>query len=142
MPVKPRANGRVKEDLDTESHSAFPLLSAPSSTAPSSSAVAPVKPTWGSASAPRLKSSLSRQPVVSDSFELHVDLSNAAKDGKPTSLGEIMKQIMAKYKVKIEASTNQKTRQTTFHIKADTQKEIDRAKRILFAQLSPIVSAL
>jgi len=69
-----------------------------------------------------------------------VDLSNASKDGKPASLGEVMKQVMAKYKVKLEASANQKTRQTTFHIKGDTQKELDKAKRTLLALLSPVVS--
>lgn len=51
-----------------------------------------------------------------------------------------MKQVMAKYKVKLEASGNQKTRQTTFQIKADTQKDLDKAKRSLIALLSPIVS--
>jgi hypothetical protein len=69
-----------------------------------------------------------------------VDLSNGGKDAKSASLGEIMKQIMSKYKVKLEASANQKTRLTTFHIKGDSQKELDKAKRSLLAQLSPVVS--
>lgn len=68
-----------------------------------------------------------------------MDLSNTGKDGKPGTLGEVMKQVMAKYKVKVEASANQKARQTTFHIKADTQKELDKAKRSLLALLSPVV---
>jgi hypothetical protein len=50
-----------------------------------------------------------------------------------------MKQVMAKYKVKLEASANQKTRQTTFHVRAETQKELDKAKRSLLALLSPVV---
>jgi hypothetical protein len=134
-PVIVRTNGHVKEELDTESHSAFPSLS-------STPAVPPAKPTWGSSSAPRIKSVFSKQPVVSDSFALQVDVSNAGKDGKPTSLGEVMKQVMANFKVKLEASANQKTRQTTFHIKADSQKELDKAKRTLLAHLSPVVSVL
>ena len=69
-----------------------------------------------------------------------VDLTNTGRDGKTASLGEIMKQIMAKHKVKLEASANQKTRQTTFHMKGDSQKELDKAKRSLLSQLSPLVS--
>jgi hypothetical protein len=53
-----------------------------------------------------------------------------------------MKQITTKYKVKLEASLNQKTRQTTFYIKSDTQKELDKAKRSLLALLSPVVRPL
>ena len=71
-----------------------------------------------------------------------IDLSNAGKDGKPATLGEVMKLVMAKYKVKLDASGNQKTRQTTFHIKAETQKELDKAKRSLLALLSPVVRPL
>jgi hypothetical protein len=120
-----RRNGNGKEDFDTESLSAFPSLASPTPTP-----VAPTKSVWGSPSAPRLKS------------DMQVDLSNAVKDGKPSGLGEIMKQVMAKYKVKLEASANQKTRQTTFHIKADSQKELEKAKRTLLALLSPVVSVL
>jgi hypothetical protein len=68
-----------------------------------------------------------------------MDLSNAGKDGKSATLGEVMKQVMAKYKVKIDASANQRTRQTTFHVKAESQKELDKAKRSLLALLSPVV---
>lgn len=50
-----------------------------------------------------------------------------------------MKQVMTKYKVKLDASRNERTRQTTFHVKADTQKELDKAKRSLLALLSPVV---
>jgi hypothetical protein len=49
-----------------------------------------------------------------------------------------MKQAMAKYRVRIEASTNQ-SRQTTFHMKGETQKDLDKAKRHLIATLSPVV---
>lgn len=80
-------------------------------------------------------------PIVADSFTLSaIDLSNTGKEGKPASLGEILKQVMTKYKIKIEASANQKTRQTTFHLKAENQKDLDKAKRSLLALLSPVVS--
>jgi len=68
-----------------------------------------------------------------------IDLTNSGKDGKPASLGEVIKQVIAKYKVKVEASANQKARQTTFHVKAESQKELDKAKRSLLALLSPVV---
>jgi hypothetical protein len=131
--VKPSTNGRVQEELDTQSHTAFPALESSSP----GSVAAPTQTAW--VSAPRIKPATSRQPVVSDSFALQVDLSKAAgKDGKPASVGEAMKQVMSKYKVKLEASTNHKT-QTTFHIRAESQKELDKAKRTLFALLSPAV---
>ena len=63
----------------------------------------------------------------------------AGKDGKPTTLGDIAKQVMAQYKVKLDASTNQKSRQTTFYLKAESKKELDKAKRSLLALLSPVV---
>jgi hypothetical protein len=71
-----------------------------------------------------------------------IDLSTSGKDGKPATLGEVIKQVIAKYKVKIEASANQKARQTTFHVKAESQKELDKAKRSLLALLSPVVCSL
>jgi hypothetical protein len=80
---------------------------------------------------------------VTESFTLSaIDLSSAGRDGKPTTLGEIMKQVMANHKIKIEASTNQKTRQTTFHLKAESRKELEKGKRSLLASLSPVVRRL
>ncbi|KAL0956379.1 hypothetical protein HGRIS_002526 [Hohenbuehelia grisea] len=126
---------RKKEELDTESHTAFPSL------APSAPAAAPAKSAWGSANGPRIKPTVVKSNTVSDSFTLgSIDLSTAGRDGKPVTVGEIMKQVIAKYKVKIEASANQKARQTTFHIKAESQKELERAKRALLAALSPVVT--
>lgn len=89
---------------------------------------------------PRLAAHTSQ---VTESFTLSaIDLSSASRDGKPTTLGEIMKQVMANHKIKIEASTNQKTRQTTFHLKAESRKELEKGKRSLLASLSPVVSCL
>ncbi|KAG6845298.1 hypothetical protein H0H87_011148 [Tephrocybe sp. NHM501043] len=133
---KPAVSGSL--ELDTESQSAFPSLA---SSTPVTSSVA--KPAWGSANGPRIRTTVAKTPVFADSFTITaLDLSNTGKDGKPATLGDVMRQVMAKYKVKVEASTNQRTRQTTFHIKAETQKELDKAKRSLLALLSPTVTSV
>lgn len=121
--------------MDTLSETAFPSL------APSASAsAAPVTSAWGG---PRIKAAVSKQPVFADSITLSaIDLSNAGKDGKQATLGEIMKQVTTKYKVKLEASPNQKTRQTTFYLKAESEKDLEKAKRSLVALLSPVVRNL
>ncbi|KAJ7268787.1 hypothetical protein B0H12DRAFT_1200682 [Mycena haematopus] len=119
------------QELDTDSQSAFPSLAS------SAPPAAPAKTAWTPARKPVVK----QAPVFADSFTISsMDLSNAGKEGRPATLGEVMKQVMAKYKVKLEASANQKTRQTTFHIKGETQKELDKAKRSLLALLSPVIT--
>ncbi|KAF8973144.1 SCP160 protein [Flammula alnicola] len=131
-PAKPRTPSTLP--VNTESEEAFPTLA---SATPATNGAA--KPVWGSATGPRIKSTAIKTPVFTDSFTLSaIDLSNSGKDGKPATLGEVIKQVIAKYKVKVEASTNQKTRQTTFHVKAESQKELDKAKRSLLALLSPL----
>ena len=118
--------------LDTDSQDAFPSL------APSPGATAkPVASAWSATAGPRLATQTAQ---ATESFTLAaIDLSSAGRDGKPTTLGEIMKQVMANHKIRIEASTNQKTRQTTFHLKADSKKELEKGKRSLLAALSPVV---
>ena len=119
-------------DPDSQDLEAFPSL-APSPVNVSK----PVAPAWGAPTGPRLAAHV---PQATESFTLSaIDLSSAGKDGRPTTLGEIMKQVMANYKIRIEASTNQKTRQTTFHLKADSRKELEKGKRSLLASLSPLV---
>ncbi|KAJ4483213.1 hypothetical protein J3R30DRAFT_3446889 [Lentinula aciculospora] len=122
----------VKQELDTDSHQAFPSL------APSAPAAKPItQSAWGASSGPRIKPTISKQPVFTDSFTLGtVELTT--KDNKPVTLGEVIRQVMAKYKIKVEASGNQRGRQTTFHLKAESQRELDKAKRLLLALLSPI----
>ncbi|KAG6828212.1 hypothetical protein H0H92_008785 [Tricholoma furcatifolium] len=130
---KPSKAQATDLELDTDSQTAFPSLA--SSTPVTATAT---KSAWGADAGPRIKPSGVKTQVFADSFTLtSLDLSNTGKDGKPATLGDVMRQVMAKYKVKVEASANQKTRQTTFHIKADTQKELDKAKRSLLALLSP-----
>lgn len=121
--------------MDTSDQSAFPSLEpsvAPATQSAKSAA-------WGADAGPRIKATVRSQPMVSDSFTLSAIELPANKNGKPTSLGEIMKHVMSKFKVKIEASANQKTRQTTFHMKSESQKELEKAKRSLLALLSPVV---
>ncbi|THH21363.1 hypothetical protein EW146_g179 [Bondarzewia mesenterica] len=123
------------QGIDTESHDAFPSL-APSA----ASANKPASSAWGSVTGPRIKAAIVHPSHATESFTLSaIDLSTAGKDGKPVTLGEIMKQVMTRFKVKIEASTNQKTRQTTFHLKADSKKDLEKGKRSLLSLLSPIV---
>ncbi|KAF9454024.1 hypothetical protein P691DRAFT_755082 [Macrolepiota fuliginosa MF-IS2] len=132
-PVKSKVKQATKMELDTLSESAFPSL-APSASAPT----APVASAWGG---PRIRAAVVKQPVFSDSFTLSaIDLSNAGKDGRPATLGEVMKQVTMKYKVKLEASPNQKTRQTTFYLKAESEKDLEKAKRSLVALLSPVIT--
>lgn len=121
--------------LDTDSHSDFPSLvsSTPAARLPPKSA-------WGADSGPRIKANVRSQPMASDSFTLSAIVLPTTKDGKPVSLGEVMKQVMSKFKVKIEASANQKARQTTFHMKAESEKDLERAKRHLLSFLSPVVT--
>lgn len=127
----PRA--KKTDELDTDSHSAFPSLA-------SSGPPKAVASAWGASNGPRIKPVINK-PLFADTLTLgDIDLTSAGKDGKVVTLGEVMKQVMAKYKVKIEASGNQKTRQTTFHIKAESQKELDKAKKSLLALLSPVIT--
>ncbi|KAF9482121.1 hypothetical protein BDN70DRAFT_802105 [Pholiota conissans] len=136
QPAPSRLRTSPSLPLDTESEEAFPALA---SATPASDT--PAKPVWGSATGPRIKSTVAKAPVFADSFTLSaIDLSNSGKDGKPATLGEVIKQVITKYKVKVEASGNQKAHQTTFHVKAESQKELDKAKRSLLALLSPVVT--
>ncbi|KAH9949574.1 hypothetical protein B0H21DRAFT_777185 [Amylocystis lapponica] len=134
-PAEPRPTP-TNGDLDPDSSEAFPSL------APSAQSVnKPATSAWGAAAGPRIRSTVFKPSLVSDTFTIAaVDLSTAGRDGKPTSLGEIMRQVIMQYKVKLEASTNQKLRQTTVNIKAESQKDLDKAKRSLIALLSPVVT--
>lgn len=126
-PVDPKQSLPVKLD-----DAAFPSLA-------SSTVAPPTQPAWGASSGPRIKPTV-KQNLYTDSFTLSaIDLSNAGRDGKATTLGEVMKQVMSKFKVKLDASGNQKNRQTTFHLKAESQKELEKAKRSLLTLLSPVV---
>lgn len=53
-----------------------------------------------------------------------------------------MRMVTTRHKVKLEASPNHKTRDTTFYLKADSQKDLEKATRSLVALLSPVVRNL
>lgn len=132
-PVKPKAV--VNAPLDTDSPISFPSL-APSAPVAQNNGAA--KSGWGAG--PRIKPTVNKQSMVTDSIDVidvHVP---AGDDGKPGSLGAIMRAVMNKYKVKVEASTNRTNRQTTFHLKAETEKELERGKRMLLTAVSPQVT--
>jgi len=67
-----------------------------------------------------------------------IDLSHAGRDGKPGTLGDVIKSIMSRFKVKVEASSQMKTGRT-FFVKGESEREIEKAKRQLVALLSPVV---
>lgn len=128
--ARSRSRQSPQESVDTGSHEAFPSLSpsvvAPTQTQPTASA-------WSVR--PRIKAS-----GVTESFILQdVDLSSAGKDGRPVTLSEVTRGITQKFKVKIEASTNHK-KETTFYLKSESQKELDKAKEALVAACSPVVA--
>ena len=129
-PAAPPRSRQSQQELDTDSHDAFPSLSA------SPVVTTQTKLTTSAwASRPRIKPS-----GVTESFtHQDIDLSGAGKDGHPATLGEVTRGIMQKFKVKIEASTNHK-KETTFYLKSESQKELDKAKKALIAACSPVVT--
>jgi len=136
---EPRANRPITNNasasLDTASQTAFPSL------APSAPQAKQTPAVWGSAAAPRIKGTAPKSKLVSESFNLNsIDLSHAGKDGKPGNLGDVMKNIMTKFKVKVEASTQRKSGHTTFFVKGESEREVEKAKRALVASLSPVVT--
>ncbi|KAG2150530.1 hypothetical protein DEU56DRAFT_33581 [Suillus clintonianus] len=131
--VKPRRAVQVPADADSQAD--FPTLATSTPVA-----ATPGKSAWGSDAGPRIKATVKSTPVITDYLTV-TQVETPVKDGRQTSLGEIMKQVMIKYRVKIEASTNQ-SRQTTFHLKGETQKDLDKAKRHLLATLSPVVTLI
>ncbi|GJJ06343.1 hypothetical protein Clacol_000534 [Clathrus columnatus] len=119
--------------LDTESAVAFPSL------APSAPAKLPASQlAWSNT--PRINPTVVKTTGVSDSFDLAaVDLSRVGRDNKPGTLSDAMKTIMFRFKVKVEASTQRKSGYTTFFIKGESEREVEKAKRQLIANLSPHV---
>lgn len=132
-PLAPsRSRQSPQEELDTGSHDDFPSLS------PSPTAATQTKPATSAwTTRPRIKPS-----GITESFTLQdIDLSGAGRDGRPTTLSEVTRGITQKFKVKIEASTNHK-KETTFYLKSESQKELDKARRALVAACSPVVTLI
>lgn len=143
--TKPKV--QVQRSIDTNSETAFPSLAPSPSTAPT-------RPTWGaSAGGPRIAPAVPSAALVTDRITLNAsDIAFGSagagaggaygRDNKPvTSLGDALRQLTLRHpKVKCEASSNAKTRQTTFFFKAESAKELERARRTLLATISPWVS--
>lgn len=85
---------------------------------------------------------ISTQAMFSDSFTLMVGDLGHGKDGKPITMGEIMRQATNRFKAKIEASSNQKLKQTTFYIKSESEAELEKAKKYIISGLSPPLSII
>lgn len=133
-PAKQQAQAPAAQ-VDADDSQAFPALAPSARTAPTKSSA----PALGWGAGPRISAPVSR--TVTDSFELDVvDLSTAGKDGnRATSLSEVLRLVNAKFKVKTEASS-QPTGYTLFTLKADSQKDIEKAKKQLISLLSPQVT--
>jgi hypothetical protein len=135
VPTTSKASPR-QTPLDTSSQTSFPSL-APASAPAVAPRQAPTISSWASAS-PRIKAPISRAFQFSESISIpDIDLSQTGKEGKRLTLGEVLKDIQAKTKTKIEASTQKK--ETTFHFKADSEKDLDKAKKLLTSAVSPNV---
>jgi hypothetical protein len=134
--VSPPSSGA----LDS-SENAFPTL-APSSAAgkaPSSSKKSGPSP-WSAGGSTTLKKALTVAPVYSSNFTLpRIEANLKDRDGKPLTLGSVMKDVMAKTKTKIEASSQRTTGGTTFMIKGDNERSVEGAIRSITAALSPQV---
>ena len=127
-PLRPHQPPQLK--FDTGCHEEFPSLS------PSVAVPAQTQSTTSAWSArPRIKPS-----GVTESFILQdIVLSSSGKDGRPATLSEVTRGITQKFKVKIEASTNHR-KETTFYLKSESQKELDKAREALVAVCSPVVT--
>jgi hypothetical protein len=81
-------------------------------------------------------------PVFTDSFVLAgIDTSaNHTRDGKPRTLGDIVKDVMAKHKVKVELFSQKMSNQTTFTVTGASESNVDQAKKVLTTSLSPTVN--
>jgi hypothetical protein len=81
-------------------------------------------------------------PVYTESFALTgIDPSAThTKDGKPKSLGDIVKDIQTKHKVKVEVFSQRTSNQTTFTVTGASDASVEAAKRALTTSLSPVVS--
>ncbi|KZT08355.1 uncharacterized protein LAESUDRAFT_697227 [Laetiporus sulphureus 93-53] len=139
-PLASPASPPVPTNGEPDIESQFPSL-VPSAAASSNKTTGPA---WGSSAPPAIRPSVPKQHIYSDTFNLsQADIAAAGKDGKPVSTGEVMKRIMSQCpKVKLEASTNNRLHQTTFYLKSDLQKELEKAKRMLLAYLSPVVTSV
>lgn len=134
---KPKVHAAASNGLlDTSSDSAFPALGGGTKGKASPNA-------WGAGARERISRPLvtSQQAAFVDTFDLgQIDLRAQGKDGKATTLGEVLRTVIAKTGAAVEASTQKNTGKTTFIIKGASERITDSARRQLVAALSPVVS--
>lgn len=135
-PKAPAAQSNGNGALDS-SENAFPSLGpspgagkAPSTSKPSS---------WAAGSGAIKKPIKVAQPVFSSNFTLDKVEPSRGHDGKPVTLGAVIKDVMNKTNARIEASTQRTTGGTTFHVKGDSENIVEAAIRSITAALSPQV---
>lgn len=128
--------------IDTSSEALFPSLGGPAS------GKKPQTPSaWSTGGArervarpERVSRPAVQSYIVSDTIELDkIDLKAAGKGGKPTTLGEVMRNVMAESHATIEASTARMTGKTTFIIKGYDDYTVETAKKLLISGLAPVV---
>jgi len=124
--------------LETGSETSFPsLVSTPVPKSPT------VPSTWATSRPTTQKNTAKLAPQLTHTFDLsNIDLKTAGKDGKPITLSEAIKTVMAETNSHIEASSQRNTGITTFFIKAGNDLIVKRAQRQLTAILSTAVSFL
>lgn len=133
---KPAASTSGNAPLDTESETLFPSLGNNNVNPSTSKAGAghPVK-------AARAVKPVST-PVFTDSFVLAgIDATaKLTRDGKPKTLGEIVKDVSARFKVKVELFSQKTSNQTTFTVTGASDSSVEQARKALTRDLSPTVS--
>ncbi|KAG8835486.1 hypothetical protein FRC18_000438 [Serendipita sp. 400] len=115
--------------LNTDSEDLFPSLATPNT---------PKQATTWSVRAVKPVSA----PVFTDSFSLTgIDPSAYhTRDGKPKSLGDIIKDVQTKFKVKVEVSSQRTSNQTTFSVTGPSDSAVESAKKALTTSLSPQIT--
>ncbi|KDQ21586.1 hypothetical protein BOTBODRAFT_26031 [Botryobasidium botryosum FD-172 SS1] len=122
---KSQRRPQAAQELDTESETSFPSLGAPSKPPTPAPALA-----WGAGASARARAPPPRAPVFSDTISIVVHDRAASANA--------VRNAMAKTKAKIESSTQSGA--TSFLIKAESQADVEKAKKLLNSELSPKIS--
>lgn len=137
--TRPAPSASANVPVDTDSETLFPSLGS-ASVNPSTSKVPqsyqPVK-------AARAVKPVST-PVYTDSLTLAgIDPSaHTTKDGKPKTLGDVLKDVQTKFKVKVDVFSQKTSKETAFTITGSSDSSVQAAKKALTSDLSPTVGLL
>ncbi|KAF8325199.1 uncharacterized protein EI90DRAFT_3000061 [Cantharellus anzutake] len=131
---------QVNGELLDQSEISFPSLVPAPSAARTQKAPASQ---WASGTGGIKRLPVIHVPVFASLITLpRVDLSRIGTAGKPTTLGVVVKEVMAKTKTKIEASSQRTTGATTFHVKGESELAVETATKQITASLSPHVTLI